>query len=186
MRSLTSREKLLLTLCLLTLFVMGNLIGLQRVTGGLRKSGAALANLKTEEIEQRSWLAERTGQWDDPVERGRWIDANMPVMKSAGKDQGQLLEKLQTEAFDRKLRLERQNLLEPQSTQFYQEVSVNVIVRGDLAKINEWLTTLQSPETFYVVKNLELALDTNSKEKEPQARCNLTVARWFQPAGDDS
>lgn len=186
MRSLTSREKLLLTLCLGTLFIMANLIGLQRIVGGLRKSGSALDGLKQEEIEQRSWLAERTGEWDDPIERGKWIDENMPTLQSAGKDQGQLLEKLQNEAFERKLELERQNLLEPQSTEFYQEVSVNIIVRGDLAAINEWLTTLQKPEEFYVVKNLELALDTKSREKEPQARCNLTVARWFKPANADS
>ncbi len=186
MRSLNSREKLLLTLCLVTLFVMGNLIGLQRVVTGLRKSGSTLEALQQEEIEQRSWLAERTGEWDDPVERGQWIDANMPDLDSAGKNQGQLLEKLQNEAFERKLRMERQNLLEPQVTEFYQEVSVNIIVRGDLAEINEWLITLQKPEDFYVVKNLELALDTKSKEPEPQARCNLTVARWFKPDGADS
>ena len=111
------------------------------------------------------------------------LDEHMPVMESAGKNQGELLQKLQNEAYERKLRLERQSLLEPVSNQYFQEISVNIIVRGELADIVEWLTTLQKPKEFYVVKSLELALDTNSKEKEPQGRCNLTLARWFKPEG---
>ena len=155
---------------------MGNLIALQFIVQGLKKSGSALNSLELEKIEQASWLAEG----DAPVEVEKWIDEHIPTLTTVGKNQGQLLERLQNDAYDRKLRLERQSLLEPQTTEFYQEVSVNLIVRGDLAKINEWLTTLQKPEAFYVVKNLELALDTRSREEEPQARCNITVARWFK------
>lgn len=180
---LSKRERVLLTLCFLTLFIMANLIGMQWVIRGLRESGKDIKVYEAEETEQQMWLGERSDPLNDPIELGMKIDRTMPMIESHGRDQGKILEKLQDEAYDRKLRLERQNLLEPRITEYYQEVSVNIIVRGDLAKISDWLTTLQKPDEFYVIKNLELALDTKAREEEPQARCNLTLARWFLPPG---
>ncbi len=177
MRSLNPREVKLLLLCFATLFTMGNLIGIRFVTRSLSESNRTLQALRLEEAEQRSWLAE-----DDPAPLQAWLDAEMPQLQSAGKAQGALLERLQNEAFERKLEIERQNLLEPQTTRFYREVSVNVILDGELAQITALLTQLQQPGQFLVIKNLELRLDTESKEKEPQARCNLTVAQWFIPS----
>lgn len=177
MRALTKREQGLLTLCVVALFLMGNLIGLQAVVRGLGRSRDRLRTLTAERVEQESWLKEA-----DPSKVERWLDAAMPTLESAGKSQGELLESLQTAAFDRKLVMEKQNLLEPLKTAYYQEVSVNVIVRGELNQIRDWLIQLQSPEKFLVIKALEIALDTKSKEKEPQARCNLSLAQWFKPA----
>jgi hypothetical protein len=177
MRALSKRERILLAACLGTLFLMGNGIALQALARGWMKSSGRLAALRTEERQQRIWLGDR-----EHAERmQRWLDEHQPVLQSEGKDQGELLQKLQDEAFERKLRLERQSLLEPRATPYLREVSVNVIVRGEMAQIGEWLTTLQKPESFLVIRNLELALDTSSREQEPQARCNLTVARWFKP-----
>jgi hypothetical protein len=176
MRVLTKREQGLLTLCLLALFLMGNLIGLQAVVRGLGHSRARLQALTAERQEQDSWLGE-----PDPAPVERWLDGNMPALESAGKSQGELLQGLQDAAFERKLTMEKQNLLDVTKTAYYQEVSVNVIVRGSLNQIRDWLIQLQSPEKFLVIKALEISLDTKSKEKEPQARCNLTLARWFKP-----
>lgn len=175
MRALTKREQGLLTLSLVALFLMGNLIGLQGVLRGLGQSRARLQALTAERQEQDSWLAE-----PDPAPVERWLDENMPVLESAGKSQGELLQSIQDAAFERKLKIEKQNLMEAVPTPYYQEVSVNVIVYGELTQIRDWLIQLQSPEKFLVVKGLEIALDTRSKEKEPQARCNLTLARWFK------
>lgn len=176
MRRLTDRERWLLGICLATLFVMVNMVVMQRVIVGLRSSNKQIRLLTNEQTQQEIWL--REGDFEDLE---RWIDENMPLLESAGKNQGELLQKVQNEVFERKLRLERQSLLEPEMTAYYKEVSINVIVRGQLDEINKWLTSLQKPEDFYVVKSMELALDTNSREKEPQARCNLTLAQWFKP-----
>ena len=177
MRALTKREQGLLTLCLGALFLMGNLIGLQVVIRGLAKSQARLQSLTAERQEQDSWLAE-----PDPALMERWLDEHMPVLESAGKSQGELLQAVQDAAFERKLTIEKQNLSETVQSAYFQEVSVNVIVRGELNQIRDWLIGLQSPEKFLVVKGIEIALDTKAKEKEPQARCNLTLARWFKPS----
>jgi len=176
MRRLTNREKWLLLACLGTLFLVGNMIIMQRVILGLKESNKQIRSLTMEQTEQEMWL--REGDFEDLE---RWLDEHMPVLESAGKNQGELLQKVQNEAFERKLRLERQSLMEPERSPYYQEVSINVIVRGDMAEIDKWLMGIQNPEDFYVVKSMELALDTNSREKEPQARCNLTLAQWFKP-----
>jgi hypothetical protein len=176
MRALSKREQGLLTLCVGALFLMANLIGLQAVVQGLGQSRARLQALTMERQEQDSWLAE-----PDPAGVERWLDDYLPVLESAGKSQGELLMSLQDAAFERKLTMEKQNLLEAGATPFYREVSVNVIVYGDLNQIRDWLIELQSPEKFLVIKALEIAIDSKSKEKEPQARCNLTLARWFKP-----
>ncbi|HRQ89669.1 MAG TPA: hypothetical protein PLA50_12785, partial [Bacteroidia bacterium] len=32
-----------------------------------------------------------------------------------------------------------------------------------------------------IIKDLKLELDTRSRELEPQAKCQITVARWYRP-----
>jgi hypothetical protein len=44
-----------------------------------------------------------------------------------------------------------------------------------------WLLSLQGTDRFVVVKAIELELDNRAKEKTPQAECDITVARWFNP-----
>ncbi|MEO0444810.1 MAG: GspMb/PilO family protein, partial [Verrucomicrobiota bacterium] len=132
--------------------------------------------LEAEELEQSGWLAE-----EDPAPVEQWLDANMPVLESAGKTQGEMLQRIQDESFERKFDLEKQNLLEEVIHPLYQEVSVNVVVRGELKPLLEWLSQLQGGNEFFVVKSLDLVLDTKPNEEEEHARCNLTLARWFQP-----
>ena len=54
-------------------------------------------------------------------------------------------------------------------------------LRGDQATVLQWLSTLQSPEKFQAVRQLEVEIDTRAREKTPQVVCNLTLARWFKP-----
>ena len=67
------------------------------------------------------------------------------------------------------------------SETFYTEVAVRLTVRGAETEVVGWLTTLQAPEKFQVIKAIELELDTKSKEVEPQAVCQITIARWYLP-----
>ena len=178
MRGLSNREKRLLLFCFLTIFVMANIFAGRAVWKTLRGSRSQITGLKSELEESRMWLEEKD-EWD---RRREWLDTNMlPAITSVGGAQGALIESLQQGVFDRTLKIERQSLLEPVSNSFYGEVAVNLRVRGEEAKITEWLSTLQSPEKFQVLKTLKLEPDTKSKETEPQAICDVTVARWHAP-----
>ncbi|MCB1203116.1 MAG: hypothetical protein KDN18_02570, partial [Verrucomicrobiae bacterium] len=75
----------------------------------------------------------------------------------------------------------RQSLQEIVQESYYTEVAVRLEVEGAEKEVIDWLTTLQGPDKFQIIKELELKLDTRSREIEPQAECEITIARWYQP-----
>lgn len=168
---------MLLWLCFGVLFAMANVIVGKTVLKGFVDARSKLSGFEAEQKAQYQWLQER----EIYVPRYQWLDEQMPGMESSSKAGAQLLAEMQDQTHERKLRLERQNMLEAQTTVFYHEVSVHLQIEGDLKEMIDWITSLQQPEAFCVVKELELSLDTKSKEKEPQGRCNVVVARWFNP-----
>ncbi len=176
-RTLTSREKQLLMLCFGVLLLMGTII-LANVfllkRAGLKAKVAALENQKKE---NEVWLGDRAF-WE---KRKGWLNEHMPTTDSLGRTQGLLLEELQNAALDRGIKVVQQTLLDPVTTADYREIAVSLRLYGEQSAILQWLATMQSPERFQAVKSLEFELDNRSKEKTPQAQCNLTVARWFKP-----
>lgn len=187
MRGLTTREKRLLGFCLLSIFIVANLFAARAVMRSLGGSSKKIAALKNELAENEMWLEEKD-LWE---RRQEWLSQGLPPSLvrqriSVGNAQGDLMQSLQNDLLERKLKIERQSLLQPVVNAFYDEVAVNLRVKGDAAELTRWLATLQSPERFQVIKNIELELDGHSKEVEPQAECDITVARWFSPSAGDS
>jgi len=174
-------------LCLLSIFVVANLFAGRAVMRSLGGGQAKIVALKNELAENRMWLEEKE-LWDT---RNEWMKANLPPSlaqqgKSVGNAQGELMQSLQNELFERKIRINRQSLSEPVNSRFYDEVAVYLRIRGEAAVVSQWLSTLQSPEKFQVIKTLELELDGKAKEVEPQAECQITVARWFAPSNGET
>ena len=100
--------------------------------------------------------------------------------------QAKLLEEIQNVALDYQLQVQKQQLLpdaadSKTNASVYREVAVEVRLRGDQTTLLGWLASLQSPEKFQAIKQLELEIDAKAKEKTPQALCNLVLARWFKP-----
>jgi len=180
MRALNHREKLLLSVCFGVLFLVGNGFAARGIAKNLRGSGDELKRLRAELGDQQMWLADT----ERAEARERWIVEAMPTLdgSAAGREQGDLLQAMQDELFERKLTIEQQSLQDIVAAADYTEVAVRLSVRGEEGAVIEWLTSLQSPEKFVVIKSLELRLDTRSREAEPQAVCQITVARWFRPA----
>ncbi len=176
-RSLNVREKRLLTLCIVTLLLVGNGLALREFLARQKTAATALSTLKEQGNSNRIWMNDRALY----EKRLVWLDKNMPYTASAGKAQGQLLDDLRNSALDVGLKVESENPLDAVALGFANEVSVSLRLRGDQDTMLRWLLTLQSPERFVAVKSMELELDTRSKEKLPQAVCNLTAAKWFNP-----
>lgn len=176
-RSLNTREKRLLTLCLLTLLVVGNALAVREFMSRRKTAQATLSTLREQEASNRIWMSDRALY----EKLQAWIEQHMPYTASAGRSRGELLEDLQGSARDVGLRVDNENPQESLALDHANEVSVSMRVRGDQETMIRWLLTLQSPERFTVIKNIELELDSRSKEKTPQIQCNITVARWFNP-----
>lgn len=176
-RSLNPREKRLLALCIITIVLGVNAYAFQDFNARHKALKTNLETLKKQTLGDRMLLGDRAF-W---AKRQLWLDANMPYTNSAGKSQGQLLEDLRNQALDLGLKVENETLLEALALDHANEVAVNLRVKGDQDIMLRWLLSLQSPEKFTAIKSMELELDSRSREKTPQAQCNITVARWFNP-----
>lgn len=176
-QKLSVREKRLLFLCLAAVFLVGNLFAFREFNVRHKALKTELADLQEQVTTNRILLSDKEF-WE---KRSNWLDKNMPYTASAGRAQGQLLEALQTSALDHELTVSNQTLLEPLALEHGNEVAVSLRVRGDQEKMMRWLLTLQSPEKFQAIKSFDMELDTRAQETTPQAQCNLTVARWFNP-----
>lgn len=179
MRELTVREKVLLGACIGAIFIVVNGFAARSILKNLSGGDGEIRSL-------RSQLADHEMRLEDAPAaeaREKWLIEMMPRLGNStlGKEQGDLLQALQDECFERKLTIERQSLQEIEYNNFYTEVAVRLEIKGDEAVVTEWLTTLQGPEKFQVIKNLEIELDLRSREPEPQAECEITVAKWFVP-----
>lgn len=184
-RSLNSREKRLLIACLLTIFIVINALAFRTYSTRNKTLTNRISDLKQQSATNRIWLDQKA-KWQ---KRSKWLDANMTYTESAGRSQGQLLDELQSSALDAGLKVSNPTLLEPVQVSVpnnindvvCNEVGVSLRIRGDQDKLMRWLLTLQSPERFRAMKGFEIELDTKAKEKIPQAQCNITLARWFNP-----
>ncbi len=176
-RTLSTREKRLLLLCVSVLGLMATMLVanefLQRRTAVLKR----ISTLENQKKENDIWMGDRAF-WD---KRRTWLVEKMPTTESLGRAQGQLLEEIQNAALDRGIQVLQQTLPEAVNTADYREVTVSLRLRGDHTTLLQWLATMQSPERFQAIKQLQLQLDTRAKEPTPQALCNLTLARWFKP-----
>lgn len=176
-RGLNKREKRLLMFCIGTVFIVINLFAIREFTSRRKAYAEEIRRLQAQAQDNKSWLTQRTFM----DKRLAWLDKNMPYTDSDGKSQGQLLELLQNSALDSDLKVTNQTLHEALALDHCNEVSLSLKLRGDQDKMLRWLLTLQSPEKFTAIKAFDLQLDTRGKEKVPQAECNLTIARWFNP-----
>lgn len=169
----------MLGLCLGVIFLVVNGFAARSVLKVLRGSDAKIQTLKNTLADNEMWLDEAP----KAEAREKWLEANMPKMtgQTLGKLQGDLIQSLQDDVFNRKLRIDRQSLQDIVYETFYTEVAVRLEVEGAETAVIEWLTTLQGPNQFQIIKALELELDTRSRELEPQAECEITIARWFHP-----
>ena len=176
-RTLTSRERNLLLLCFGVLVLMGGMVMINVFLQKRSSLNTKVLSLGNEKRENEVWVNDRAF-WE---KRKAWLAEHMPTTESLGRTQGVFLEELQNAALDRGIKIVQQTLPDPVTTTDYREIAVNLRLYGDQSAILQWLATMQSPDKFQAVKSLEFELDMRSKEKTPQAQCNLTVARWFKP-----
>lgn len=175
---LSTREKNLLLLCVTVLVLMAGMIATKQFLDRRKAALEKIVILQRQKTENDGWMKEQPF-WE---KRRAWLAATMPVTESLGRAQGQLLEDIQNQALEWGITAE-QPTLPPLATPNpnYREVTVSMRLRGDQTTVLNWLATLQSPEKFQAIRELQIEIDTRAREKTPQVICNLTLARWFKP-----
>lgn len=175
---LSTREKNLLLLCVTVLVLMAGMIATKQFLDRRKAALEKIVILQRQKTENDGWMKEQPF-WE---KRRAWLSATMPVTESLGRSQGQLLEDIQNQALEWGITAEQPTLppLSPPNPN-YREVTVSMRLRGDQTTVLNWLATLQSPEKFQAIRELQIEIDTRAREKTPQVICNLTLARWFKP-----
>lgn len=175
---LTPREKNLLLLCVGVLVLMAMAIITNSFMGRRKVALEKITVLQREKLENDAWLKDQAF-W---TKRRLWLNETMPSTESLGRAQGQLLEDLQNQALELGVSAEQPTLppLSPE-VMSHREVTVSMRLRGDQTIILNWLGSMQSPEKFQAIRQLEIEIDSKAREKTPQVICNLTLARWFKP-----
>lgn len=177
MRPLTRREAWLLGICVASIFLVANGFLARTIVNNLRGSEGAVGELENRLADHELWL----GDAEKADARELWLAEAMPATESFGKEQVDLLQAMQDDLFERKLEIQQQSLQDIERDPFFTEVAIRLTVRGDESEVIEWLTTLQDRDRFQVVKSLSLKIDEKAKEEEPQAVCQITLAKWFLP-----
>ena len=181
MAKLSKKEKRLLVAFISILLLVGNVIGLKKYLDGVRLAKMQIKTL-TEQKEGINALLSDREYWE---ERQNWMKSHQPQIADLGEAQGEMLESLQEEARARGITVLEQRILDPQTKQQYPRISVFLKVVGPMSDIVSWLSEIQAPESFRIVENLSLALDTRSKEEELPVICTLQIGRLYH-AGNRS
>ena len=148
MRALTSREKALLGIGIGVIFLIANAFAYRSISGQLRGSKDRITELDNQLKDQEMWLEEA----QMAAAREQWLNETMPAAENFGKEQADLLQSVQDELFDRKIKIEQQSLEEITKDPFFTEVSIRLTIRGEQMAVIDWLTTLQNRDKFQVIK----------------------------------
>jgi type II secretory pathway component PulM len=174
MRALTAKEQKLLFLLIGALFVLLNVVGLQAFLNRQRLLQSNIAQLHLQLDEHRSILADQD-YWED---RGAWLDANQPFDDvSTIEDDTKFTEFVEISAKNSGLEYTRRGggPLPPRGS--IAEVYDASTVKGPMEAVVKWLSELQKPREFRVIKQLRI----KSTEKPPDVICDVEVARWYRP-----
>lgn len=174
MRALTAKEQKLLFLLIGALFVLLNVVGLQAFLNRQRLLQSNIAQLRTQLDEHRSILADQ----DYWAERRAWLEANQPADDiSTVEDDTKFTQFVQTSAKNSGLAYTRRGggPMPPRGS--IAEVYDASTVKGPMRALVKWLSELQKPAEFRVIKQLRI----KSAEKPPDVVCDVEVARWYRP-----
>jgi len=149
-----SERRLILVLTVLAAICGGAILAqrLLRLQHGLERREQTL---KLRQVEAQSVLAE-TDLW---LQRLEWLQSSQPLMKGENQASQELLEGLLTSAAAQGLTVQKKQLHEPASAEFYREVGVTLTVKGELPGVFRWMHQVLAPESFCVVSQLKVVPD---------------------------
>lgn len=174
MRALTAKERKLLFFLLGAIFLLLNVVGLQAFLNRQRLLQANIAQLRTQMDEHRSILADRA-YWD---ERAVWLDANQPADDvNTVEDDTKFTQFVETSAKNSGLEYTRRGGGPVPPRGSIAEVYDASTVKGPMEAVVKWLSELQKPRDFRVVKQLRI-----KSGEPPEVVCDVEVARWYRPS----
>ncbi len=168
-------EKRLLMLFLVMLSIIGGLILTKRFQSWQRSLVTRELAVQTGRSEADE-LMKNAPAWKS---RGEWLTKHQPVVKSDLDADNDLFEALLKNALISGVTIVNKQYQEPVKNEFYNQRGVTLTVKGDLARVFQWIYSLQSPSEFRVVPWLKISPD---KDDPKIVVCSVQFWRWYQPS----
>ena len=174
MRALTAKERKLLFFLLGAIFILLNVVGLRAFLNRQQLLESNIAQLRAQLEEHRGILSDRA-YWE---ERRAWLEANQPTDDvDTVEDDTKFTQFVETSAKNNGLEYTRRGGGPMPQRGSIAEVYDSSTVKGPMEAVVKWLSELQKPKDFRVIKQLRI-----KSGEPPEIVCDVEVARWYRPA----
>lgn len=176
MAQLKKSEKRLMLMFFAILFVGGNYL----LWGVFEKKQAELksqqARIKNEIRVAEALLGEKE-YW---LTRSQWIATHKPVITSSPKATSDLLDTVEDLAKKNKIEVENPQTNDAESGPFFEEISVELKLKGKMSDIVKWAGEIQDPEKFRLFKHFSLKTSSGDANMKDGMLCTATIAQWCE------
>ncbi len=173
MRPLNPREKSLATIFGALILLVLNYTIVNHLFTQIKKQKQIIAEIQSQRQLTAIWLEEK----DLWTERGQWIADHQPTLTNRDQASSDMLQKIVEKARTYNIIINDQRILEPTSTPHYQQIAIELKIKGTLEQITRWIADFQQPENFYAITSCNIKSDT----EPPKIICTLQIARWYAP-----
>lgn len=172
MRALTPSEQRLVFILAGVLFIVANVIFLPMLSRRQTSVSRDISQLRAESLGASGWL-NNIEYWRA---RDAWLNQNQPVLGSVGDASVTFLESLQTSLRGAGLTITDQSLLSSESSELSDSIGARITVKGQLVDLAKWLASMQIPEQFIQVPEIQIRSD----DPPPAVICSLTVRKLYR------
>ena len=172
---MNKRERILAAMVGAIVFALVNLFLWSWLLGAIRTARADVAKRKLTHNEQIVFLRD-SDLW---MKREQWLRQHQPPFTGAA-DASALLDQLKQIASKQSVLIENPAIGSGDTNSAYQSVFASIETKSPWPPLVHFLYDVQSPESFIVFENVNLAVDGGDAT---QMRGKFKVARWYAPAG---
>ncbi len=171
---MSSNERNLLTVFLVLIALLGGALGVQQFRAWQHRIERKERDVELKQMEASSLLAEAE-RWTACRE---WLAQAQPMAQSDLEAEQGLLDSLRSSSSNAGLEIKKTTPETKQTTPFYRQFSVTLVLKGEVEALFRWLHELQQPTTFYVVPNITISPD---KEDPTKVNATVQIMRWYTP-----
>ena len=175
MNRLSSREKVLVSIVVGAVFVLGNFLALSSLWEGYGRTKASLANKQRELAALKQVFSQR----DVLAKQEAWVKQKQPKLVNRDQAGVALLDEIKAVAKAHEVMLDNQQFGESIDAQpSYQSVWLMVQTKSTWPNLIAFLNGLQQPDKFIVFEGANLQIDSADPT---QMRGKFRIAKWYAP-----
>ena len=167
------RERILVGVVALALFVLINLFIWSALVGGIKNARHELVERKAVRKTQVVFLRER----DLWKKRQEWVVKHQPILQNAG-EASTLLERVKESDNKHKILIENPSLGAVVSAGDHQSIAISMETKSPWPALVHFLYDVQQPESFIAFEDVGLSIDGSDPSS---MRGRFKIARWFAP-----